>query len=93
MRLFFFIANKQGDDQFQALGLPHKEEFCHRREVFFHLAHLHRRTLRMACAQAVALGGAPTTARRHAAAPRDLPPLNMAYDKFDNDHRHVNGVA
>jgi hypothetical protein len=47
----------------------------------------------MACAQAVALGGAPTTARRHAAAPRDLPPLNMAYDKFDNNDRHVNGVA
>jgi hypothetical protein len=33
------------------------------------------------------------TARRHVVAPRDLPPLNMAYDEYDNDERHVNGVA
>ena len=78
LRLIFFIANKQADDCFQALGyLPHKQEFCHRRRVF---VHQHRCTMGMACAQAVALSGAPTTVRRHAAAPRDLPPLNMAYD-------------
>jgi len=41
----------------------------------------------------LALRGAPTTARRHVAAPRNLPPLNMAYDEYDNDERHVNGVA
>jgi hypothetical protein len=43
----------------------------------------------LACAQAVALCGAPTTARRHVAAPCNLPPLNMAYDEYDNDERHV----
>ena len=47
----------------------------------------------MACAQAVALRGAHTTARLHIAAPRNLPPLNMAYDEYDNNERHVNGVA
>jgi hypothetical protein len=39
------------------------------------------------------LHGAPTTARRHVAAPRDLPPLNMAYDEYANNEGHVNGVA
>ena len=46
----------------------------------------------LACAQAVAIGGAPTTARRHVAAPRDLLPLNMVYDEYRNVI-HVNGVA
>jgi hypothetical protein len=46
----------------------------------------------MACAQALAIRGAPTTARLHVAAPRDLPPLNMAYDEYRNVI-HVNGVA
>jgi len=44
-------------------------------------------------AQAVALRGAPTTARRHVAAPRDLPLLNRAYDENDNNERHAKGVA
>jgi len=48
----------------------------------------------MACAQAhVALRGASTTARHHVAAHRDLPPLNTAYDEYDSNVRHVNGVA
>jgi hypothetical protein len=64
----------------QALGFqPHKHEFFHRRRVFFQQ---HRCTIGMACAQAVALRVARITARRHVAAPRDLPPLNMAYDEY-----------
>jgi hypothetical protein len=47
----------------------------------------------MACAQTVALRGAPTTERCHVAASRDLPPLNMAYDEYYNNERHVNNVA
>jgi hypothetical protein len=47
----------------------------------------------MACAQAVALRGAPTTVRHHVAAPHNLPPPNMAYDEYDNNERHGNGVA
>jgi hypothetical protein len=69
---------------------PHKQEVCHRRSVFFQQ---HRCTIGLACAQAVALRGAPTTARRHVAAPCNLPPLNMAYDEYGNDERHVDGVA
>ena len=53
---------------------PHKQEFCHRRGVFFQQ---NRGTIGLACAQALTLRGAPTTARRHVAAPRDLPPLHM----------------
>jgi hypothetical protein len=34
----------------------------------------------------------PTTARRHVAAPRNLPLLNMAYDEYANDKRY-DGVA
>jgi hypothetical protein len=41
----------------------------------------------------VALRGAPTTARRHVAAPRDPPPLNMAYDEHDQHVSHINGFA
>ena len=44
-----------------------------------------RCTIGMACAQAVALRGTPTTARRHVDAPRDLPPLNMTYDEHDRN--------
>ena len=40
----------------------------------------------MACAQAVALHGATTTACRHVAA-------NMVYDEYNNDERHVDGIA
>jgi hypothetical protein len=47
----------------------------------------------MACVQAVAIRGAPTTARRYIVAPRHLPPLNMAHDEFDRNVSHVNGIA
>ena len=47
----------------------------------------------MSCAQAVALRGAPTAARRHVAAPRDPPPLHMAYDENGRNVRHINGFA
>ena len=47
----------------------------------------------MACAQAVAIRGAPTTVRRCVAAPHHLPPLNMAYDEYDRNVSHVIGVA
>ena len=68
LRLLFFLSNKQADDYFEVLGYQaHKEEFCHRRGVFFHR---NRCTIGMACAQAVALRGAPTTARRHVPVPR-----------------------
>jgi hypothetical protein len=66
--LLFFLSNKQADDYFEVLGYQaHKEEFCHRRGVFFHR---NRCTIGMACAQAVVLRGAPTTARRHVPVPR-----------------------
>jgi hypothetical protein len=67
-RLIFFLSNKQADDYFEVLGYQtHKEEVCHRRCVFFHR---NRCTIGMACAQAVSLRGAPTTARRHVPVPR-----------------------
>ena len=47
----------------------------------------------MACAQAVALRSAPTTARRHVAAPRRPPPLHMAYDDHDRNVSHIHGFA
>jgi len=47
----------------------------------------------MARAQAVTLRGGPTTACRHVAAPRDLPPLHMAYDEHDRKVSHINGFA
>jgi hypothetical protein len=68
----------------------HKEEFCHRRGVFFHR---NRCIIGMACAQAVSLRGAPTTARRLVAAPRNLPPLHMANDDFAWTDRHLNDFA
>jgi hypothetical protein len=81
LRLIFFLSNKQADDYFAALGYEaHKEEFCHRRGVFFYR---NRCTIGLACAQAIALRGAPTTARRHvsaASAPRLRPPPHLAAD-------------
>jgi hypothetical protein len=57
LRLLYFISNKQAVDYFEALGYDaHKEEFCHRRGVFFHN---NRCTLGMACAQAVAMRAPP----------------------------------
>ena len=95
LRFISFPSNKQTDDYVAALGYqPHKQEFCHRRGVFFQQ---NRGTIGLACAQAVALLGAPTTARRHFAAPRDLPvtlpPLHMAYDDHDRhvSHIHMSG--
>jgi hypothetical protein len=41
---------------------------------------------------AVALRGAPTIARRHVVAARDLPIIGTAYGEYDNE-RHVDGVA
>jgi hypothetical protein len=38
-------------------------------------------------------GGGGRGVRRHVAAPSDLPPLNMAYAEYENNERHVNGVA
>jgi hypothetical protein len=91
LRLIFFLSNKQTDDYFAALGYqPHKQEFCHRRGVFFQQ---NRDTIGMACAQAVALCGAPTTARRHVAAPRHPPPLHMAYHDHDRNVSHIHGFA
>ena len=91
LRLIFFISNKQAEDYFEALGYqPHSQEFCHRRGVFFQQ---NRGTIGMACAQAVALRGAPTTARRHVAAPRRPPPLHMAYDDHDRNVSHIHGFA
>ena len=70
LRLLYFLADKQASDYFTALGYePHKEEYCHRRGVYFYQ---HRCTIGLACAQAVAIRGAPHVARRHAAVPRAL---------------------
>ena len=91
LRLIFFLSKKQADDFFAALGYqPHKQEFCHRRGVFFQQ---NQGTIVMACAQVVALRGAPTTARRHVAAPRCPPPLHMAYDDHDQNVSHIHGFA
>jgi len=91
LRLIFFISNTQAEDYFEALGYqPHSQEFCHRRGVFFQQ---NRGTIGMACAQAVALRGSPTTARRHVAAPRRPPPLHMAYDDHDRNVSHIHGFA
>ena len=76
LRLIFFLSNKQ--------------EFCHRRGVFFQQ---NRDTIGMACAQAVALRGAPTTTRRHVAAPRRPPPLHMACNDHDRNVSHIHGLT
>ena len=91
LALIFFISNKQAVDYFAALGYqPHKQEFCHCRCVFFQQ---NRVTIGLACAQAVLLRGAPTTARRHVAAPRRPPPLHMAYNDHDRNVSHIHGFA
>jgi hypothetical protein len=91
LRLIFFISNKQAEDYYEALGYqPHSQEFCHRRGVFFQQ---NRDTIGMACAQAVALRGAPTTTRRHVAAPRRPPPLHMACNYHDRNVSHIHGFA
>jgi hypothetical protein len=86
LRLIFFLSNKQADDYLADLDYQaHKEEFCHRRGVFLNR---NRCTIGMACAQAAALRGAPTTSRRHVAAPRNLPSLHMVADGNAWDGRH-----
>jgi hypothetical protein len=48
--LRLLLSNKQADYYFAALGYEaHKEEFCHRRGVFFYR---NRCTIGLACAQA-----------------------------------------
>jgi hypothetical protein len=93
LRLLFFLSNKQSDDYFEVLGYQdHKEEFCHLGGVFFHR---NRCAIGMACAQAVSLRGAPTTARHHVPVPRggsgggrdawrvsNLPPGHRVADGF-----------
>ena len=87
----FILHFKQTGDYFEALGYqPHSKEFCQRRGVFFQQ---NRGTIGMACAQAVALRGAPTTARSHVAVPRGPPPLHMAYDDHDRNVSHMHGFA
>ena len=90
LRLLYFISNKQAVDYFEALGYDaHKEEFCHRRGVFFHN---NQCTLGMACAQAVAMRGAPTAARRLVAAPRNQQPFRFDPHVFDRDFSHLDDV-
>jgi hypothetical protein len=91
LRLLYFISNKQAVDYFEALGYDaHKEEFCHRRGVFFHN---NRCTLGMACAQAVAMRGAPTAARRFVAAPRNQQSFRFDPNEFDRDFSHLSDVG
>ena len=49
-----FVINRPHTQGYE----PHKEEYCHRRGVYFYQ---HRCTIGLACAQAVAIRGAPTT--------------------------------
>ena len=79
LRLLYFLADKQASDY-----EPHKEEYCHRRGVYFHQ---HRCSIGLACAQAVAIRGAPHVARRHAAVPRALQ-LRVALDDWDRNDVH-----
>ena len=91
LRLIYFISNKQAVDYFEDLGYDaHKEEFCHRRGVFFHN---NRCTLGMTCAQAVAMRGAPTAARRLVAAPRNQQPFRFDPHEFDRDFSHLSDVT
>ena len=85
LRLLYFLADKQASDYFTALGYePPKEEYCHRRGVYFYQ---HRCTIGLACAQAVAIRGAPHVARRHAAVPRALQ-LRVALNDWDRNDVH-----
>jgi hypothetical protein len=91
LQLLFFLANKKADYYFETLGYqPHKQELCQRRSDFLQQ---NQCTIGMACARAVVMRVAPTTARCHVEAPRDLPTLNMAYDEYDRNVSNVNGVA
>ena len=80
LRLLFFLSNKQADDYFAALGYEaHKEEFCHRRCVFFYS---NRCTIGLACAQAVALPAPPpqlvaTSPPLAAGRPHTSPPITF----------------
>jgi hypothetical protein len=100
----FFLSNKQAEDYFAALGYQQAAQTGvlspsrrHRRGVtvaassFF--SQQNRGTVGMACAQAAALRGAPTTARRHVAAPRCPSPLHMAYNDHDRNVSHIHGFA
>ncbi len=90
LRLLFFLANKRADDFFQALGYHRTSKSSATGAASSSSntgAHLGWHVLRLSRYEA------PTTARRHVASPRHLPPLNMAYDEYDNNERHVNGVA
>jgi hypothetical protein len=49
-------------------------------------------TIGLACAQAVAIRGAPDAARRHAAVPRALP-LRVAHDDWDLNDFHERARA
>jgi hypothetical protein len=90
LRLLYFMSNKQAVDYFEALGYDaHKEEFCHRRGVFFHN---NRCTLGMACAQAVAMRGAPTAARRLVAAPQNPQPSRSDPHEFDRHFSRLSDV-
>jgi hypothetical protein len=72
LQFLYFMSNKQAVNYFEALGYDkHKEEFCHCSVIFFHN---NQCTLGMACAQAVAMRGAPTAARRLVAAPQNQQP-------------------
>ena len=85
LRLLYFLADKQASAYFTDLGYePHKEEYCHRRGVYFYQ---HRCTIGLACAQAVAIRGAPHVARRHAAVPRALQ-LRVALNDWDRNDVH-----
>ena len=88
LRLLYFISNKQAVDYFEALGYDaHKAKFCHRRGVFFHN---HRCTLGMACAQAVAMRGAPSAARRLVG---NQQPFRFDPHVFDRDFSHFDDVV
>ena len=50
-----------------------------------------RGTIGLACAQAAALRGAPTTACRHVAAPRHPQTLHMAYNDHDQNVSRIHG--
>ena len=82
-RVFGFVGacgvvrstNLSPPEDYSALGFqPHRQEFCHRRGVFFQQ---NRGTIGMACAQAVVMRCAPTAARRLGAAPHNQQPLPL----------------
>jgi hypothetical protein len=90
LRLLCFMSNKQAVDYFEALDYDtHKEEFCHRRGVFFHNNHC---TLGMTCAQAVAMRDAPTAARPLVAAPQNQQPSRCDPHEFDRHFSHLSDV-